>query len=125
LNRFTHYIIVYQMVSNEIQSLGETQSETQKVTNFLDGITNRSFKTIKTVIKSSNKAYDDFKVAKQRIKHLYEKISDQEVATQRVTAVSTASKKKQKDGTARGGGCSGGRGRGWYVGRGGGTAPKL
>jgi hypothetical protein len=93
--------------------LGETQSETQKVTNFLEGITDRSFETIKTVFKSNNDAYINFEVTQQRIKHSYEQNRDQEAGTRRVAAVSTTSKNKRKyTGPARGGGQQGGRGCG-------------
>jgi hypothetical protein len=110
---FDDYINVYQTAFNELQSLGEAQSETQKVTNFLEGITDRSFETIKTVIKSNNDAYMNFEVTQQRVKHLYEQNRDQEAGTRRVAAVSTTSKNKRKyTGPARGGGRQGGRGRG-------------
>jgi hypothetical protein len=103
--------------------LGETQSKTQKVTKILEGTTDRSFKTIKTVIKSNNDAYINFEVTQQGIKHLYKQNRDQEAGTRSVAAVSTPSKNKREfTGPARGGGRQGGRGCGSCgAGRGNGT----
>jgi hypothetical protein len=86
---FDDYIAVHQQAVNELTYLGEVNSETKKVNDFLSNITNPKFDTIKTFITSDANINSNFEICQQRACQMVDQVTTQNANKRNVSVVAT------------------------------------
>jgi hypothetical protein len=93
---FDSYVARHQTAHNELQDLGEEVSETRKVRDFLEGITDNSLAGVKTIILGDTLKMSDFQECQQYLKTVVENLKTQGSDDRRAASMSTDHKGKPK-----------------------------
>ena len=93
---FDSYVARHQTAHNELQDLGEEVSETRKVRDFLEGITDNTLAGVKTIILGDTLKMSDFQECQQYLKTVVENLKTQGSEDRRAASMTTDHNGKPK-----------------------------